>query len=147
MQVSLRLEKGPTQAKCGLEWATSPSGLTDSEEYTVNTVGTFNKLKRLSTVGDEIENHHLIPKSVACILGVASGEILSIALLHGPHQAYDNAWDAWFRKIGAQGQRCNENLVTIKGLLAAAEVIYAADPQLVQQIQDWFATISKSGLP
>jgi RHS repeat-associated protein len=120
-----------------------PSGEQDVEEYGVNTIGTYDKLTRLSEVGDGLENHHLIPKSFACIFGVASGEMLAIALLPGPHQAYDNAWNNWWRDFGRPGERCNEELVGVEALLAAAGTIYAANPEIMAEINNWFASLSQ----
>jgi hypothetical protein len=41
-------------------------------EGEVGTIDAYNALTKLSEAGDNIENHHLIPKSVACILEVAA---------------------------------------------------------------------------
>jgi hypothetical protein len=57
-----------------------------------------------------------------------------MALEPGPHQAFENAWNAWFREIGATGQRCNRQLVTLQGLLTAAATIYKANPEIVQEL-------------
>jgi hypothetical protein len=77
----------------------------------------------------------------------SAGKMLAIELLPGPHQAYDNAWNDWFREIGAQGQRCNQQIVTIERVLEAAAVIYAADPGLVGEINNWVQAVAQYGLP
>ena len=88
--------------------AADPTGWEDVEEYKVGTIDKFNVLTRASKVGDGIENHHLLPKSIACIFEVTAGTMIAIALLPGPHQAYDNAWNNWFREIGAQGTKMQQ---------------------------------------
>jgi len=122
-----------------------PTGWADAVE--VGDIDTYDRLSARSIVGDGIENHHALPKSIACLFMVSAGKMLAIALLPGPHQAYDNAWNDWFREIGAQGQRCNQQIVTIERVLEAAAVIYAADPGLVGEINNWVQAVAQYGLP
>jgi hypothetical protein len=122
-----------------------PIGWGDAVE--VGEIDTYDNLTARSVVGDGIENHRLLPKSIACLFEVSAGKMLAIALLPGPHQAYDNAWNNWFREIGAQGQRCNEQIVTIEMVLETAAQIYKANPEIIDAINNWVSGLAQYGLP